>query len=176
MPRTERLLIETRTVAHAAELCAALADEAIGRYIGGPEVTTLEAMVERLEYVAAAEPEQWGERWLNWVVRVADEPGAPLVGRIEATVHVGRQPLSAEVAYVFSPAWSGRGYATEATAWMLDELRDAHGVAVAYATVHPDNASSVRLLGRLGFAASTAAGELLGSYDPGDLVFERALG
>lgn len=175
MVRAGRLTIETRTVAHAEELCAALAGEEVGRYIGGPEVTTLEAMIARLEYVAAADPEQWGERWLNWVVRAADQPGAPLVGRVEATVHPGRVPVPAEIAYVFSPAWSGRGYATEATAWMLDTLRAEHAVDVAYATVDPANAPSIRLLGRLGFAASTVDPAQLGSYDPGDLVFERPL-
>lgn len=175
MARTERLLIEPRTVEHAGELCSALAGEAVGRYIGGPEVTTLEAMIARLEYVAAANPAEWGERWLNWVVRATEQAGAPLVGRVEATIHLAADPPTAEIAYVFSPRWSGRGYATEATSWMLAHLRDDHAITAAFATVHPDNAASVRLLDRLGFSPSDIDPAKLGSYDAGDLVFGKEL-
>jgi RimJ/RimL family protein N-acetyltransferase len=172
---TDRLVIEPRTVEHAPELCAALADESVGRYIGGPEVTTVEAMVERIIYVTTTDATQWGERWLNWVVRLRTEPGRPLIGRIEATVHIGRDPIVAEIAYVFDPTWSGRGYATEATAWMLDHLRAEHGVADAYATVAPGNLASIALLERLAFERCELPVGGLGSYDEGDAVFGRPL-
>ncbi len=41
-------------------------------------------------------------------------------------------------------------HATEATAWMLDVLRDHHAVVTVYATVDPQNAPSIRLLERIG--------------------------
>lgn len=172
---TDRLVIEPRTVEHAAELCAALADESVGRYIGGPDVTTVEAMVERITYVTTTDASEWGERWLNWVVRLGTEPGRPLIGRIEATVHIGRDPVPAEIAYVFDPDRSGHGYATEATAWMLDHLRAEHGVADAYATVDPQNLASIGLLERLGFERCDLPPGGLGSYDEGDAVFGRSL-
>jgi RimJ/RimL family protein N-acetyltransferase len=175
MIRTRRLLIDPRAVEHAAALCDALGDESVGRYIGGPEVTTVEAMAEQIEYVLTAPAHERGQRWLNWVVRIADVADTPLIGRVEATVHIDRTPLAAEFAYVFGPRWSGHGYATEATSWMLDELRDAHAVAVAYATVHPDNAASVRLLDRLDFVIVTDPLPTLASYDDGDLVFVKEL-
>jgi RimJ/RimL family protein N-acetyltransferase len=173
--RTERLEIEPRVVEHAAELCDALADESVGRYLGGPDVTTVEAMIERITYVAGADASEWGERWLNWVVRLAADPARPLIGRIESTVHIGRHPRVAEIAYVFGPAWSGHGYATEATAWMLEHLRDEHGAADAFATVDPENVASIRLLERLGFERCEQPAGGLGSYDAGDLVFGRSL-
>lgn len=175
MFRTDRLVIEPRTVEHAAELCAALAGESVGRYLGGPEVTTVDAMVERITYVTTADASQWGERWLNWVVRVGTTPGRPLIGRIEATVHIGRDPVVAEIAYVFDPTWSGRGHATEATAWMLGHLRAEHAVDHAYATVDPRNAPSIALLERLGFERCELPPAGLGSYDEGDVVFGRSL-
>lgn len=175
MGTTERLTIEPRSVDHAAGLCAALADESVGRWIGGPEVTTVEAMIERIAYVNGADPAQWGESWLNWTVVADAEPDRPIVGRVEATVH-HRAPLTAEIAYVFGPRWAGRGYATEATAWMLDVLRDEHAVVTAYATVDPLNEPSIRLLERLGFERCELPAEGVGSYDPGDAVFMKALG
>ena len=171
---TERLTIEPRTVEHAASLCAALADESVGRWIGGPEVTTVDAMIERIAYVNDADASQWGETWLNWTVVADAEPERPIIGRVEATVH-HRTPRTAEVAYLFGPAWSGRGYATEATGWMLDVLRDEHAVAAVYATVDPQNAPSIRLLDRLGFERCDLPTEGIGSYDPGDLVYRKAL-
>ena len=131
-------------------------------------------LVERIAYVDGADPAQWGESWLNWTVVADTEPDRPIVGRVEATVH-HRTPRTAEIAYVFGPAWAGRGYATEATAWMLDVLRDEHAVVTAYATVDPRNEPSSRLLERLGFDRCELPTEGLGSYDPGDAVFTKAL-
>lgn len=177
MATTHRLIIEPRAVEHAPGLFAALDHPDVGTFIGGPDVTTLAALEERITQVLAAHPEEWGERWLNWTVWAADEPGRPVVGRIEATVHLhaGAAP-TAEVAYVFGPAWWGRGYATEATRWMLDHLRDEHGVTLVYATVDPANAASVAVLERLGFApCDLPADGSASSYDPGDLVFRTEL-
>lgn len=170
---TDRLSIEPRAEEHAAALCAALAHESVGRFLGGPEPATVEEMTERIRYVDEADPSEWGERWLNWVVRLRTD--GTVIGRVEATVHVAREPVIAEIAYVFGPEWGGRGYATEATAWMLDHLRCDHAVAITYATVAPGNDASVRLLERLGFDPSPLPPGGVDSYDDGDLVFALEL-
>jgi RimJ/RimL family protein N-acetyltransferase len=171
--RTQRLTIEPLDVIHALGLLAALDDETVGRYIGGPDVTTLDALHARIRYLASTDPSQWGERWLNWVVRLDAEPDLPVIGRIEATVHLGRR--SAEIAYLFGPRWGGHGYATEAVAWMLEELRHAHDVDIAWATVDPCNEASLALLARLDFADSPPPDGGLASYDDGDRVLARSL-
>ncbi|MBU6240486.1 MAG: GNAT family N-acetyltransferase [Acidobacteria bacterium] len=73
------------------------------------------------------------------------------------------------------PAWWGRGYATEATAWLLSFLRDA-GTSEAWATIDPANTASARLLARLGFVPADPPACV--SRDDGDvaLVLNPPLG
>ncbi len=165
---TERLTIEALAVRHAAGLFVALDDERVGRFIGGPDVTSVEALVARIERVSAGPGPEWDEQWLNWAVLL----DGVVIGRIEATLRHGvGQPGIAEIAYVFGPAWWGRGFATEATAWMIDHLASAHSVIQCWATVDPSNTASIDLLERLGFATAELPEFGLESFDEGDLVF-----
>jgi len=165
---TERLTIEALDVGHAAGLFAALDDERVGRFIGGPDVTSVEAVIARIERVDAGPGPEWDEEWLNWAVLL----DGVVIGRIEATLRhgVGR-PGVAEIAYVFGPAWWGRGFATEATAWMIDHLASNHGATQWWATVDPSNTASINLLERLGFATTELPEFGLESFDEGDVVF-----
>ena len=163
--QTARLVIEPLAHAHADGLVAALADPSVGAFIGGPDVTTVEALHARIDRLARG-PGRPGERWLNFAVRV--RATGVIAGRIEATVYGSW----AELAYLLGPAWGGQGYAREAVAWLIAQLRAA-GVAEVWAAVHPDNARSIRLLEALGFVEAARGGRALGSYDPGDRVFRR---
>jgi len=129
---------------------------------------TLPAVRARLERVAAGPPAGSGDVWLNFAVRRE----ARLVGRLESTVH----GQLAEIAYLFDPAASGRGYATEAVQWLLGHLHEAHGVTEVWATTDPGNDASIRVLGRTGFTRVDEVHPDVGSYDEGDLVFRRQLG
>ncbi|MEN9644720.1 MAG: hypothetical protein RL238_1389 [Actinomycetota bacterium] len=160
--RTARLVIEPIDQQHAEGLFAALDDERVGRFIGGPDVTTLDALRERIERKKVGPPAERDEQWHDLAV-IAD---GVVVGRVEATVHHG----IAEVAYVFGPAHWGNGYATEATTWLLDALR-ADGVTTFWATVVPDNHASIALLERLGFTPAEPGGLTLLSFDDGDLTY-----
>jgi RimJ/RimL family protein N-acetyltransferase len=159
---TTRLTIEPLAARHAEELFAALDDPLVGRYIGGPDVTTLAELRERIAHLLAGPEVGSGETWANWVV-VLD---AVIIGRLEATFHDG----IAEVGYVFGPRWWGRGYGTESVAWLVDEL-SRRTVAETWATVDPDNDASARLLRRVGFREARPPLVPLRSYVPGDLVF-----
>ena len=169
MPATERLLTEPLTAAHAAELFAALDHPEVGTYLGGPDVTTVDAMVERIAHLAAGPGPAWpDEKWWNFVVRRADS--GDVIGRIEATTYGDW----GEVAYVFGPASWGAGYATEAMHWLI-EFAQAQEAVDLWAAVHPLNDRSIRLLTRLGFTAQpTPPQRPLGSYDEGDDVFRLA--
>jgi RimJ/RimL family protein N-acetyltransferase len=167
---TDRLVIETLAPEHAPELFAALDDPRVGRFIGGPDVTTLDRLSNRIAVVGRGAPAASGEVWLNWAVRLRGDGGdgrGPVIGRIEATLH----DAGAEIAYVFGPATWGHGYATEATAWMIGQLRSVHGAATIWATVDPGNDRSVALLQRVGFEQMEPPPPPLVSYDDGDLVF-----
>jgi len=166
---TERLTLSTLADEDAPELFEALDDPEVGRYIGGPDVTTVEALRDRIAFITAGPgPGRDDERWLNVAVRAEGR----VIGRLEATLHEGW----AEVAWVFGPAWWGRGYATEGAAWLLAHLRDDDGITEAWATVDPANGRSVRLIGRLGFREQVPPFRRRpASYDDGDLVFARDL-
>ena len=57
-----------------------------------------------------------------------------------------------DLGFAFLPPWRGQGFAYEASAAALDEGRDRFGLKRVVAIVSPDNARSISLLGRLGFA------------------------
>lgn len=166
MWHTERLQIETLAHEHAAELVAVLDDPAVGAYIGGPDVTTVAAMHDKLDRLAKGPGPDWpDERWWNFAVRRSAD-GA-MLGRLEATTY-GEW---AEVAYVFGPAFTGHGYATEALRWLTHHVANVLLAPEQWAAVHPNNATSIRLLERVGFHREHAPWRPLGSFDEGDLVF-----
>lgn len=159
---TDRLSIEVLGLAHAPGLLAALSVERVGRFIGGPDVTTLDALTRRIERLQQG-PDRENERWINFAVLL----GPTVVGRLEATVHDD----IAEIAYVFGPRWWGHGYATEATSWLTTTL-EAEGVQECWATVAPGNDASSNLLRRLSFVSVDVPPPVaLLSYDVGDLAF-----
>lgn len=163
---TERLALEPLDHDHADGLVAALRDPSVARFLGGPDVTTIEALHARIDGLHAGP--RPGEVWWSFAVRRRAD--GVIVGRIEATSY----GAWAEVAYLIGPAYQRRGFATEATGWLLAQLAAA-GVREAWATIHPDNAGSRGVLARLGFTACAEWSRPLGSYDPGDEVFVRRL-
>jgi RimJ/RimL family protein N-acetyltransferase len=165
--RTARLVLEPLEVRHAAALHEALKDPAVHEFIQTSGPWTLDNVRRRLARLADRPPPSSEDVWLNYVVLLGDR----LVGRVEATVH---GPL-AEVAYLFDPAVSGHGYATESVEWLLGHLRADHAVTEVWATVDPRNAASIRLLERCGFEKQTAAPPDVQSYDEGDAAYSRAL-
>ena len=146
-------------------LFAALDDPRVGHFIGGPDVTTLEALRARIDRVTDGPPPQSGQTWLNFAVLL----GPTVIGRVEATVHDG----IAEVAYLIGPRWWGCGYGAAATSLLLEHLVAA-GVTDCWATTMPDNLASVGVLVHLGFSeVEPRDAPLLHSYDDGDRVFHR---
>ena len=83
--------------------------------------------------------------WQNLGVEVE----GVLIGEV-GVAHVSELHRQCEIGYVFDPAWSGRGYATEATALAVEigfSVLQAHRVS---ARLDHRNGSSRRLLERLG--------------------------
>jgi RimJ/RimL family protein N-acetyltransferase len=171
--QTERLSIAALHPADAPELFTALDHPDVGRFIGGPEASSVDAMRERIERVNAGPPrtrsrDRAGERWWNFVVRAGAD--GRVLGRLEATTYGDW----GEIAYVFDPRVWGAGYATEATTWLLQFLA-GEGVVEVWAAVVPENQRSVRLLHRLGFIERDRPRDGLASYDDGDVAFSRSL-
>lgn len=162
--RTARLVLEPLRPEHAHGLFEALDDPLVGRYIGGPDVSTIEELQARIGRLLAGPADPRTEAWRNWVVQLE----GTIIGRVEATLHDGL----AEIGYVFGPRWWGQGYASEAVTWLLEELRRG-GVPEAWATVDPANEPSARLLMRVGFEEAAPGPVPLHSYVAGDRVFVR---
>ncbi|MBU6243757.1 MAG: GNAT family N-acetyltransferase [Actinomycetales bacterium] len=144
----------------------ALNDERVGRYIGGPDVTTVEALYARIEHLRQGPSPQARQSWLNFAVLL----DSTVVGRVEATVHSG----IAEIAYLIGPRYWGQGFGREAAGLLLEQV-SLEGVSDVWATTEPDNVASVNVLVQLGFRESEAfAAPPLLSYDDGDRIFHRS--
>lgn len=59
-----------------------------------------------------------------------------------------------EIGYAFGESWWGRGYATEVARAILDEAFGALRLPQVFATARPENAGSLNVLRKLGFAAA----------------------
>jgi RimJ/RimL family protein N-acetyltransferase len=166
MPTTERLLLEPLDHEHAEGMVSALNHESVGTYIGGPAVTTVEALHTWIDQLALGPGDEMAEdHWWNWAARRGDD--GLILGYIQATGYADW----AEVAYVFGPSTGGNGYATEAVRWLVAHLADG-GRSELWAAVHRDNAASIRLITRVGFSQVAATTRQLASYDEGDLLFQ----
>jgi RimJ/RimL family protein N-acetyltransferase len=170
--QSERLSFSALSHEDIEGLYAALAQPAVYRYLGGESVPSAPAFAAQMcTLIAGPRTSDQTVQWRNAVVRLASPEAGPIIGRLEATSY----GAWAEVAYLFSPAHWGHGFATEAMQWWHKHLSEV-GVRTVWAAVTPGNDASVRLLGRLGYAARPVRdAPVLGSYDEGDLVFSREL-
>jgi ribosomal-protein-alanine N-acetyltransferase len=139
------LTLEPQIASHAPELYAVLSEPALYRYIDRKAPASEAALAERLARLESRISPDGSAHWLNWVAR---DPAGVVVGYVQATV----ADRDAEIAYVFGLAHQRRGHAFAAVTAMLAELVQGYGVKRATATVDPDNAASLALLRKLGFA------------------------
>jgi [ribosomal protein S5]-alanine N-acetyltransferase len=108
------------------------------------------------------------DRWCNWVVWVGDQ----MAGYVQCTAYPATSEFSAsaEIAYMLSIAFQGKGVALRATQHMLSAVQDAFGVQEFWVTIYHTNAASVRLAQRLGFTEVPASAYRFDNYEPGDVV------
>jgi RimJ/RimL family protein N-acetyltransferase len=171
--QSQNLHFELLTAAHADDLFPILITPSILSFIdptGDPP--TINEL--RTDYttrmngpVVSTNPH---EQWFNMAIRLKDSP-YPVIGRLEATGY-GEW---GELAYLLGEAWWGKGLAFEAMLWWHDYLAAAVPETIWWATVHPSNQRSIRLLKRLGYEQVAAIDSpKLYSYDPGDYCFVRS--
>ncbi len=79
------------------------------------------------------------------------EASGALVGRVNLGRIRGAHFHSAELGYRIGREAAGRGYATEAVRLVLGKAHGEHGLIRIEATARPENAASVKVLGRNGF-------------------------
>ena len=169
--RSDRLVYEPLGVEHVLPLYDSLADARVYAHIGGIMPTSEALTLEFARRAAGPPPNRPDERWVNLAVALATAaPTTVYIGRLEATLH----DTWGEVAYLFGPAYWGRGYATEAMTWFHNRLA-ALGTRELWAAVAPSNVRSLALLHRLEYREVSATTPVLIAHDPDDVCLHREL-
>ena len=168
--QSKNLHFELLTAAHANNLYAILTTPSVLTFID-PNPPTLEEL--RAEYAIRAKGPAnsiaTAEQWFNVAIYLKD--GNYAIGRLEATSYGGW----GELAYLLGEVWWGKGLAFEAMQWWHEYLEMAVPKTEWWATVHPDNRRSIRLLARLGYEEVLGRRPQLQSYDSGDRCFVRSV-
>ena len=116
-------------------------------------------------------------QWRRAVVLPGTEPVRAMAGHAgfhgPPGVNGSSTAGALEVGYKIFPAYRGRGYAVEAVEALIAWADREHGIRQFLASVAPDNAPSLAVLARLGFAR---VGEQWDEEDGLELVFERRTG
>ena len=106
---------------------------------------------------------------MNWVVR--DQTGQA-VGYVQATVEVN---LETNVAYFIGSTHWGRGVAYEAVNQMLGLVAAEFGVKLFFVVAERENARSLRLAERLGFAPASSEQSARREISKTEILLEMVL-
>ena len=128
----------------APALFALRSDPAVMAYVDREPFASMEeasAMINRIEDSYAAAD------GLSWALTLDGGEMIGMVGiwRIDKENHRG------EIGYSLLPAHWNRGYISEAMAAVVDHGFEGLGLHSLEANVNPENAGSIRILGKLGF-------------------------
>ena len=147
---TSRLQLRWLTPADAEFVLRLVNDSDWLRFIGDKGVHDLDGARRYLDSGPVAMYREFGFG-LNRVALKASDQAIGICG-------VLHRPTLAEpdLGFALLPAYRGQGYALEAARAVLEHARDAFGLERILAMVDPENAASIALLGRLGFAREGA--------------------
>ncbi len=142
---TERLTIRRFTADDAAFVYALYNDPDFLRYIGDRGVHSID---DARAYIEAGPIASYARHGFGlYVVEV--KPGMQPVGVCGI---LKRDALDApDLGFAFLPDHRGRGYASEAARAVLAFARETLGLTRILAITSPDNATSMAVLGKLGF-------------------------
>lgn len=141
--RTDRLVLRRPVVADVPALHAYRSLPDVCRYLPF-EPQSPETVAGR---VAAAESDESAELPMFW--RVVEVAGGAVVGDVIVFLR-SREHRGGEIGWVLHPAHQGRGYATEASAGILDVTFDRLGLHRVVARLDARNEASARVCRRLG--------------------------
>jgi RimJ/RimL family protein N-acetyltransferase len=142
---TERLALRRSLPEDAATISAYRSDPEVHRHQGWDR-TDEEGVRLEIEEMAGRSPGETG----GWVQFSAIErEGGALVGDVGLSPAEG-EPGVMKLGYTISPAFQGRGYATEAVAALVDYAFDVLGADVARIYANGANAASIRVAEKVG--------------------------
>lgn len=143
---TPRLLLEPLCQQHAHCLFAALSDPRLYSFIPQNPPASLSDLQTRYKVLEKRYSPARKELWLNWAIKIRG--GDSYIGTVQATVTLDRV---AQLAYMLSADFWGKGYATEACLKIIEVLFANNEVDQITAAVDTRNEASYRLLERLAF-------------------------
>lgn len=94
--------------------------------------------------------QSWFAEGGNWHLSLTPRDG-PHAGRVIGGINVVREGRLAEIGYWLAYEWWGRGLATEAVTAVARASLDLFSLDALFATTHPDNDASHRVLLKAGF-------------------------
>lgn len=144
--RTERLVLDELGDADAPFLLELLNEPAFIANIADRGVRSVDDAIAYLRAGPQASYERHGHGLWRVALADSDEP-IGICGLLR------RDSLpDPDIGYALLSRFAGRGYALEAAAATLRVAREHFGIDRLLAITHPDNAGSIRLLRKLGFA------------------------
>jgi RimJ/RimL family protein N-acetyltransferase len=166
---TPTITLEPRTMAHAAELFAVLAEPVLYEFIDDTLPASIDALRQKLARSEARKSPDGSEHWLNWVIR---DESRKVVGCVQATIASNSET---NVAYVIGTAHWGRGIATEAVSRMLDIVAGEFGVRTFFIVAERRNVRSIRVAERLGFSQTSSQLSARKGIAETDLLMRKVL-
>jgi len=110
--------------------------------------------------------------YLPWSLRaMALKPGLAFVGHFNFHTKPGADylndlaPGAVELGYFVMPAWRRRGFAEESALAMMDWATRFHGISRFVVSISPENAPSVAMARKLGFARIGSHMDELDGYE-----------
>ena len=142
---TERLLLRRSRPEDAEVISAYRSDPEVHRYQGW-ERTDPQGVRAEIEEMTGRAPGEAG----GWVqLSVEERESGRLVGDVGLSPADG-EPGVIKVGYTMSPAFQGRGYATEAVGALIGYAFDALGVEIVRAYASAENVASIRVAEKVG--------------------------
>ena len=143
---TERLLLRPARVSDTRALFERRADPVVSELQDWPMPYSLERAEAQIERsVAHDTPSVEG----GFMLTITDHADSIIYGDIN--IFLEDDGRTSGIGYSITPAYWGRGFASEALAGVIDWLFDIQGISRAYAMLHPDNHRSARVLETCGF-------------------------
>lgn len=144
--QTPRLSLRHPRPADTSDLFAIFSDPVAMRYWS---TLPMREPSEAEQYLRGIDEGFADRSLLQWAIALPDSDR--LIGTV--TLHnLSPSNKRAEIGYMLSPKQQGQGYATEAVFAVLVFAFERMNLHRIEADLHPDNAASVRLVERLGFA------------------------
>lgn len=143
---TERLLLRPARASDTDALFERRADPIVSELQDWPMPYSMERAEAQIERAMASDTPVDGA---GWMLTITDHADTMIYGDIN--IFLEDDGRTSGIGYSITPTYWGRGYASEATAAVLDWLFDVQRVSRAYAMLHPDNHRSARVLETCGF-------------------------